>query len=400
MFVFSVLPVGPFADSFSYSSESELQVGDIVEVPFGRRSVTGIVTDDPIAEGIELKSVSKFLGYNIGRINYDFLRWVSDYTMIPRGNVLKMILAEKAVFGTSGKSDVPLQINEISVSGDIKLSEIQSIAHRKITENGAKPFLLHGVTGSGKTEIYLSAVKDVLQQKKQALLLFPEIALTRQILERIEKYFGFVPPVWNSDITPKNKKIVWQRAVAGESCIVVGARSALFIPFKNLGIIVVDEEHDSSYKQEEGGFYNARDMAVVRGYLNKIPVILSSATPSLESYVNAQNKKYGYAFVERRFGISQMPSINLIDMRQNKFRGFISPPLMDEIKTTLARGEQCLIYLNRRGYSPVVICKSCGEKVACPNCSVWLVYHKNIDKLTCHHCNHKISVPKKCLCCS
>ncbi|MDR1334223.1 MAG: primosomal protein N' [Holosporaceae bacterium] len=398
---FSVLPIGPFDDSFSYTSENELKLGDIVEIPFGRRTVIGLVTNDAVATDIELKNVSKVYEYNIGQINYDFLQWVSDYTMIPRGNVLKMILAEKAVFSSSNKKTlISPPINNILNQTEIELSQSQQNARQKIIENGAKPFLLQGVTGSGKTEIYLSVVKDILQQQKQALLLFPEIALTQQILQRIKKYFGILPVVWNSSISPKNKRNVWEKAMAGEPCIVVGARSALFIPFKNLGIIVVDEEHDSSYKQEEGGFYNARDMAVVRAHLQKIPVILSSATPSLESYLNAQNKKYGYTFVDHRFGQSQMPSINLIDMKQNKAKGFVAPVLLDEIKSTISRGEQCLIYLNRRGYSPVIICKSCGEKVACPNCSAWLVYHKNIDKLVCHYCNHKIGVPSRCHHCS
>ncbi|MDR2781824.1 MAG: primosomal protein N' [Holosporaceae bacterium] len=400
MAIFSVLPVGPFDISFSYYSNEELHVGDVVEVSFGRRNIIGLITDDPVVTDIELKDISIVFGYNIGKVNYDFLQWVSDYTMIPRGNVLKMMLAEKVVFDTQNKKKISSQVCDFSNFEEIKLSEAQLVARQKIAENAEKPFLLQGVTGSGKTEIYLSVVMDILLQQKQALLLFPEIALTQQILKRIEKYFKFVPIVWNSSISPKNKKNVWEKAISGEPCIVVGARSALFVPFKNLGIIVVDEEHDPSYKQENGGFYNARDMAVVRGHLEKIPVILSSATPSLESYVNAQDEKYGYAFVGSRFGASQMPSINLIDMRQRRSNGFISQTLLNEIKSTLSRGEQCLIYLNRRGYSPVVLCKSCGEKVACPNCSAWLVYHRDIEKLICHYCSHKIDIPKICVCCS
>ncbi|MDR2107601.1 MAG: primosomal protein N' [Holosporaceae bacterium] len=397
MSVISVIPVGPFNAAYSYFCDRELPIGTTVEVPFGRRCVIGVVTDDQISSDMNLKTVAKVFNFNIGEINCAFLKWVSDYTLIPKGNVLKMMLAEPSAF-TVKKNIMPETPVDFSFS-EIKLNADQTEAFNKIMQNGAKPFLLNGVTGSGKTEIYLSAVKNILRQKKQALILLPEIALTGQTAQRIEKYFGIYPDVWNSHITPKNKRAVWIRAVSGEPCFVVGARSALFIPFTNLGIIVADEEHDSSYKQEEGGFYNARDMAVVRGYLNKIPVILSSATPSAESCVNAENGKYGYAFLQNRFGPSRMPSIELIDMRQNRFRGFISPVLLNEIKSALTRREQCLIYLNRRGYAPAVLCKSCGEKIACPNCSVWLVYHKSADKLLCHHCNYRVDIPKRCSAC-
>ncbi|MDR2158154.1 MAG: primosomal protein N' [Holosporaceae bacterium] len=398
MGVYSVLPIGPFDKEYSYFFEEELCVGDVVEVPFGRRSVIGLIMGDDASVDRELKAISKVFDFKIGKTNRDFLKWVADYTMIPRGNVLKMMLAEKTAFSPVKKNDVQ-RTPDYFAFREIDLNRNQSIARQKIIENGAKPFLLRGVTGSGKTEIYLSLVQDVLRQGKQALILFPEIALTPQITRRIEKYFGFSPIVWNSDVTPKNRRSAWLNAISGTSCIVVGARSALFLPFNNLGIIVIDEEHDSSYKQEEGGFYNARDMAVVRGHLQKIPVVLSSATPCLESHINAQNGKYGYAFVENRFGSSQMPSIDLIDMRQKRFRGFISPILLDEIKLTMARKEQCLIYLNRRGYSPVILCKYCGEKIACPNCSAWLVYHKGVDQLICHYCDHKIRIPEKCCSC-
>ncbi|MDR0556219.1 MAG: primosomal protein N' [Holosporaceae bacterium] len=394
MKVFSVLPVGPFDNGYSYYSDTDLSVGDILEVPFGRRSVIGVVLDEEETTSRKLKEACQPVKFNIGRSNCDFLKWVADYTLIPCGNVLKMMLSEKSVFASpSRKMDDAIFSSPFP---KIVLNQDQVLARQKIIENAEKPFLLHGVTGSGKTEIYLSMIQDILKQQRQALVLFPEIALTQQIVKRVEKYFGIGPLIWNSQVTPKNRRTAWFKAISGSPCIVIGARSALFIPFTNLGIIVVDEEHDSSYKQEDGGFYSARDMSIVRGHLQQIPVILSSATPSLESYVNAQRGKYGYALVKNRFGQSQMPLIDLIDMRQNKFDGFISPPLLDKIRSTLANGEQCLIYLNRRGYAPVVLCKSCGEKIACPNCTAWLTYHKGMDKLICHHCCHKINMPNQC----
>ncbi|MCR5224875.1 MAG: primosomal protein N' [Alphaproteobacteria bacterium] len=393
----SVLPIGPFNTAFSYKSEFELNVGDIVEVPFGRKSIIGIVTNEAPDETIELKSVTKKFGYNIGKVNYDFLEWVSSYTFIPRGQVLKMILCEKTVF--SAKKNAEIKTQSIADSAPILLNEEQKSAYEKIMASANKPCLLHGVTGSGKTEVYLAVAKKIFEQKKQILILFPEIALTKQISDRIEKYFGFKPIIWNSGITPKHRREAWLKAISDEPCVIVGARSALFLPFRNLGLIIIDEEHDSSYKQEDGGFYNARDMAIVLGHLRNIPVILSSATPSLESYVNAKNNKYGYALLENRFGAAKIPPIHLIDMRQNKFDGFISPILLNNIKETIAREEQCLIYLNRRGYSPITLCKSCGEKITCPNCTSWLVYHKDSEKLICHYCGYKISTPKKCLSC-
>ncbi|MDR0677754.1 MAG: primosomal protein N' [Holosporaceae bacterium] len=394
---FSVLPVGSFDNSFLYSFDRELERGEIVEIPLGRLNLIGIITDEQLFFEKKLKIISKDSGFNIGKINCDFLEWVANYTLIPRGNVLKMFLSEKTVF--SSKKSACRSSGTVSSASDIELNESQACAYKKILQNGAKPFLLRGVTGSGKTEVYLSALKNVIEEEKQALILFPEIALTVQISERIKKYFGFEPIIWNSNATPRNRKLAWLKAISGESCIIIGTRSALFLPFQNLGIIVVDEEHDHSYKQEEGGFYNARDMAIVRGHLQKIPVILSSATPSLESYLNARSGKYGYISIEKRFGVSQMPQIKLIDMRQNKLDGFVSPYLLTEIKKTVSKGEQCLIYINRRGYSPITLCKSCGEKISCPNCSILLVYHKSIDRLVCHYCNHKIEIPSKCLNC-
>ena len=332
----------------------------------------------------------------------EFLRWVSSYTLIPRGNVLKMVLAEKTVFSLK-KSEIFPEYpwpNENTSAENIELNEEQKSAKENFINTGTKPFLLEGVTGSGKTEIYLSIVKDILEKHRQALILFPEIVLAQQISDRIQKYFGFRPFIWNSNVSPKERREIWHGALSGNCPLIIGSRSALFLPFKNLGIIVVDEEHDSSYKQEEMGLYNARDMSVVLAHLRKIPVILSSATPSLETKVNAINGKYCSAVVKSRFGASQMPSIHLIDMKQNKFDGgFVSPLLLNEIKKNISKKEQTLIYLNRRGYAPITFCKSCGEKLSCPNCTSWLVYHKELKKEVCHCCGFKTDSPASCKIC-
>jgi len=394
----SVLPIGPFNKCFQYESEVFISVGTIVGIPFGTRSVLGVVTDENADTDRELKQIQRVFPYNIGVYYMNFINWVSNYTLIPRGIVLKMILAEKTVFTCKKGYESPAVTKE--KNHDIILNDQQQKAFHALQCNKASvPFLLEGVTGSGKTEVYLKKAKEIFDQGKQVLILFPEIALTRQIYQRIEKYFGLSPIVWNSSVTPKNRRIAWIQSQSKSACIVIGARSALFIPFQNLGLIIVDEEHDSSYKQEEGYFYNARDMAVVLAQILHIPIILSSATPSLESYVNASSSKYGHFLMSERYGNSQLPDIKLIDMRQNKFDGFISPPLILAIQERLKRKEQTLLYLNRRGYSPITLCKNCGEKISCPNCSSWLVYHKKDNNLICHYCGHKESVPSQCFHC-
>ncbi len=394
----SVITAGLFNQCFQYEHSCDLSEGTVVEVPFGvsNRKVLGIVSSEKIETNRELKSISKILPYNIGENYVKFLNWMASYTLIPRGMILKMILAEKAIF--TAKREIKIEQNICDFAAqDIKLSEEQQKAFNAM--QGNRPFLLQGVTGSGKTEVYLKKAKEIFDEGKQILILFPEIALTSQIYKRIEKYFGISPIIWNSTISTKNRKSAWLTAFSGQQCVVIGARSALFLPFKNLGLMVVDEEHDSSYKQQEQGCYNARDMAVVLAKISNIPIILASATPSIESIVNVRNGKYGYFNIQNRYGTSQLPTLRLIDMRQNKFDGFISPPLYFAIKERLEKKEQCLIYLNRRGYSPITLCKGCGEKLACPNCSTWLVYHKDMDKLICHYCGHKISIPKKCIHC-
>lgn len=395
----SVITAGLFNKCFQYLSDQDIPEGTIVKIPFGKgnRSTLGVVSSEITETDKELKSISKIYPYNIGSVYLKFLNWVSSYTLIPRGMILKMILAEKTIF--SAKKEIVIPQEEYNFSDqNIDLSEEQQRAFDLIKSN--RPFLLQGVTGSGKTEVYLKKAKELFDQGKQVLILFPEIALTDQITKRINKYFGISPIIWNSTISAKNRKVAWIKANSGQKCVVIGARSALFLPFKNLGLIVIDEEHDSSYKQQEQGCYNARDMAVVLAKLSNIPIILVSATPSIESIVNVQMGKYDYFNIRNRYGKSVLPSIQLIDMRQNKYNGFISSPLFFAILDRIQKKEQCFIYLNRRGYSPVMLCTRCGEKLNCPNCSTWLVYHKNTNKLICHYCGHKIPIPKQCPNCS
>lgn len=258
--------------------------------------------------------------------------------------------------------------------------------------------VVDGVTGSGKTEVYFEAIAEALTAGRQILVLLPEIALSAQWLERFEARFGAAPALWHSEVSPGVRRHTWRAVAEGQARVVVGARSALFLPFRDLGLIVVDEEHDSSYKQEDGVFYNARDMAVLRAHLGAIAVILVSATPSLESVVNVEWGRYQRVHLPDRVGDAALPEISLIDMRRTPpERGrWLSPPLDAAVRDTLAAGEQVLLFLNRRGYAPLTLCRACGFRLQCPNCSAWLVEHRTTRRLTCHHCGFSHAPPKDC----
>ncbi len=258
--------------------------------------------------------------------------------------------------------------------------------------------LLDGVTGSGKTEVYFEAVAEALRQGRQALILLPEIALTGAFLDRFSARFGSRPAEWHSEVGTRQRERVWRAVARGEVRAVVGARSSLFLPFPKLGLIIVDEEHDPAYKQEEGVTYHARDMAVVRGNLSGFPVVLSSATPSVESRVNADRGRYRHILLPARYGVAQKPQITAIDLRAHppERQHWLSPPLVQAVTDVTARGEQALLFLNRRGYAPLTLCRTCGHRFACPNCSAWLVEHRFRKLLVCHHCGHEERRPDVC----
>ncbi len=267
-----------------------------------------------------------------------------------------------------------------------------------VSNGGFSVTLIDGITGSGKTEVYFEAIAEVLKAGKQVLILLPEIALTHAFLERFQDRFGAKPAEWHSDLAPKSREKVWRQAAEGRIRVVAGARSALFLPFKELGLIVVDEEHDPAFKQEDRVFYNARDMAVVRGHIGAFPVVLSSATPSIESRVNALQGRYKRVVLPNRFADASLPTLKSIDLRRHapKRGGFLSPVLLTEMARTLAKGEQSLLFLNRRGYAPLTLCRVCGHRFQCPDCSSWLVEHRFKGKLICHHCGHEEKRPDAC----
>jgi primosomal protein N' (replication factor Y) len=277
-------------------------------------------------------------------------------------------------------------------------SEAAALLRSSVSAGAFDVTLLDGVTGSGKTEVYFEAVAAALEKGKQVLILLPEIALTHAFLERFQDRFGAKPAEWHSDLAPRMRERVWRQVTEGTVRVVAGARSALFLPFRELGLIVVDEEHDPAYKQEDRVFYNARDMAVVRGHISGFPVVLASATPSVESRVNADQGRYRRAVLSGRFAEAALPSLRTIDMRRTPppRGGFLSPVLVGAMKEALERQEQSLLFLNRRGYAPLTLCRVCGHRFGCPVCSSWLVEHRFRGQLVCHHCGHAEKTPEVC----
>ena len=323
-----------------------------------------------------------------------WLDWISEFTLAPKGAVLSLCGLTHA--GKVPKKAFAAQPFKVTLP---TLTPQQAEVAAQLTTD-KKPILLDGVTGSGKTEVYFHAIAEAIAAGKQVLVMLPEIALTHQWLERFEKTFGAKPCMWHSRMTPVSKARAWQAVARGEVQVVVGARSALFLPFAKLGLVVVDEEHDPSYKQEDGVLYHARDMAVVRAHFERIPIVLVSATPSLETLENVREGKYRVAHLSTRFGAAGLPVVRMVDMRIDMpERGdFLSPTVKKAMLETLARGEQVLLFLNRRGYAPLLLCRGCGHRFQCEDCSAWLTVHGK-NRLECHHCGHKEKMPVECPSC-
>ncbi|MEO1796905.1 MAG: primosomal protein N' [Pseudomonadota bacterium] len=319
-------------------------------------------------------------------------------------SVVKGLVKVGAVLEVESPRDLPFPPLDPALPGKA-LSDDQAGAAdalKSAVEGGSYgTTLLKGVTGSGKTEVYLEAIADCLRAGKQALVLLPEIALTSEFLARVEARFGARPAEWHSGITLTERRRAWRMVAQNEAQLVVGARSALFLPFARLGLIVVDEEHDTSYKQEDGVLYNARDMAVLRASLIGAHVVLASATPSLESWANAEAGKYARLELTSRFGAAALPEMRAIDMRAETMpaKSSVSPTLRQAVETRLARGEQSLLFINRRGYAPVTVCRACGQQLGCDHCDARLVEHRFLKRLMCHQCGETQPVPEACPSC-
>ena len=400
---YPVLVPNIFNYPFTYESEIKLQVGDYVKVPFGKSVITGVIWNDFEKTKNKKFNIKKILEkINIKPLKNEtinFLNLLSEYNLVPKGMCLKMHLLGGEAIHPFDKNEYD-EYNLVNKKTDFKLSTEQKKILKEVLIN-SKDFrvhLLQGTTGSGKTIVYFGAIEDKLNQGFQALILLPEIGLTNEFEKKFKEYFGFNAAVWHSGITQKRKKIIWSGLSEGKIKVVIGARSSLFLPFKKLGVIIVDEEHDQSYKQDEGVNYNARDMAIARASFENIPINLVTAVPSIETYANIKHNKYSFSRLINRYKKANLPSHQIINLKKNKLskQSWISSDTVDKVKEHLKLGNQILFFINRRGFAPYVLCKNCLKVFSCPNCSINLVYHKNKKNLLCHYCGFKSLLNRKC----
>ncbi|KJV57510.1 primosomal protein N' [Orientia chuto str. Dubai] len=364
-----------------------LHIGDLVVVPFRNKQITGIVWEIniiPQCKNIKEIIAKLFQIENVRLSNLKFINIAARYYMVDLGTVAKMVLPVEL-----NEKPYVAQLQDINYSlfQMSNLSLEQQLAFDTIRKTTGT-ILLQGITGSGKTEIYFHLIAEVLRQKAQVLLLMPEINLASHIALRFADRFKFNAAMWNSSISKASKKKILRGILTNKIKVVIGTRSSLFLPYSSLGLIIVDEEHDQSYKQENNIMYNARDMAVMRGHIANIPVILASATPSLESIYNTYNKKYRLIKLKSRFGDATLPHINIIDMRKEHLQTgmWLSNSLKNAMMQTLKQNKQILLFLNRKGYAPIILCRNCGFRFTCTSCSSCLVFHKSKNILQCHHC--------------
>ena len=374
---------------FTYNSKIKIKIGDIVEVPFGSKHEIGVIWKNIYQEpkNIKIKEISKKTDYSIDKKLVNFIEWFSIYNMVPIGLVLKMVIGSVDKFVK--KNDHSIKLRETkSLKYVLSKEQESALKFLEKTKNKFEVSVLQGTTGSGKTLVYFERIKKIIKEKKQALVLLPEIFLTNDFKLRFEDFFGFEPSIWHSKITPKQKRIIWKGIIGNKIKILIGARSALLLPFKKLGIIIVDEEHDTSYKQDDRVIYNARDMAISRAKFEKIPIHLITSIPSIETYNNIENRKYRHTKILKRFDNYPLPKTKIVNLNLNKIKNkFIAPETIELTKKYLAKGEQVLFFINRRGFAPYLICKKCGYKHVCANCSMYLTFHKIKNKLICHHCS-------------
>lgn len=472
MIVGVLLPL-PFNEPFDYRIDDDVELGEIVRVPFGREAQIGVVWKKGKSSKLDDAKIKPVME----RINFPplhvelmkFIEFVAAYNMAFTGLVLRMVLSVRGVFDNpkmtvlyelSGKtlaeaglknSDarwrvmdflkaMPFNRQEIAAGAGVgqsviramidagvlrpvlienkrqfappvpdfqkvKLTREQQAAADELVRkvgHGFRVTLLNGVTGSGKTEVYFEAAAEAFRQGKQVLILVPEIGLTSQWLGRFEKRFGVKPAKWHSALGNNERVDTWKAVCQGEARIVIGARSALFLPYADLGLIVVDESHDQSFKQEDVVNYQGRDMAVMRAKFEQIPIILSTATPDLETVANVESGKYDELRLTSRYAEAALPDIKIIDLKSDKpIRGswgvsWLAPTLVEQIKNNFEEGGQTILFLNRRGYAPLIVCRDCGHRIQCPNCTAWLTEHRGAGRLVCHHCGYMIPIPKEC----
>jgi len=409
------LPV-PKRQAFTYAVpatwEGPLQVGQLVKAPLGRRTAIGMVEGllDELPEGlVQVKELLEPLPEDCS-IDANLLRlfrWAKDHYLAPPGEVLRTFFPAPLLKGKTDKGErarPPTPLAGFSSPSHVSLTAAQKQAVQEVTGHlgNFHPSLLQGVTGSGKTEVYLRLCEEVLRQGGGALILVPEIALTPQTVGRFAGRFGDQVGSYHSGMTETQRLQTWWAVKEGRLKVVVGTRSAVCLPMKDLQIIIIDEEHDPSYKQEERFRYHGRDLAVVRASVEKIPILLGTATPSMETRENVQRKKYHHLLLPDRATAGVLPKIHLVDIKEHlpHPETLLSEALSKKLKETLERGEQALFFLNRRGFSPFLLCNDCGEVARCPNCEISLTYHKRPLSLRCHYCEYSIPVMDECTKCS
>ena len=389
-----------FNYSFTYNSNlNSLRVGDFVEVPFGKNKEIGVIWPGKSSElkNIKLKEINKKINnFSLDQDLINFIKWFATYNMMPLGLVLKMSIGNKLNFVNKKDKDY-IQKKKGIKKFILNAEQKDALKFLNSKNDTFDVSVLQGTTGSGKTIVYFERIKEIISKKKQALVLLPEIFLTNEFKFRFTDFFGFEPAIWHSKITPKNKRIIWKGIISDKIKLVVGARSSLLLPFKNLGIIVVDEEHDSSYKQDDGVIYHARDMAISRASFEKIPIHLITSIPSIETLNNIQSKKFRHFKILKRYNNYPLPKTKIINLNIKKIQNhFISEETIKIVKDYLNRNEQILFFLNRRGYAPYLICKNCGYKQVCSNCSMYLTFHKTKNKAICHHCSFEKEISRNC----
>ena len=400
---FPILLPNIFNYPFTYESNLKLKLGDFVEVPFGKSKIIGVVWDSfekTSPKKFKIKKIIRKLKIpSIEKKTIEFLNWFAVYNIVPKGMALKLLmLSGKAIekFNKELYQDLDFQIkkNSFQLTKDQKncLKEI-NISNQKFNVH-----VLQGTTGSGKTIVYFEALKNILEKGNQGLIMLPEIGLTTQFEKKFIEFFGFKPAIWHSGISKKKKEIIWSEVINGKTRVVIGARSSLFLPFKKLGLIIVDEEHDQSYKQDEGIIYNARDMAISRASFENIPINLISAVPSIETYENIKKNKYFISKLEQRYQNASLPNYEIVNLNNVKLekQSWLSKEIIFKVNSHLEKKNQILFFLNRRGFSPNVFCKKCLNSFSCPNCSINLVYHKNKNNLLCHYCGFKTFLKRNC----
>ncbi len=392
-----------FNHPFTYESDIKLKTGDYVLVPFGKTQATGVVWDEfepKNNKNFKIKKVIKKIDiYPLKKTTINFINWFAEYNILPKGMALKLVLlSSKAIDKFSKKKYENFQEKLKKKSFKLSKEQQNSLKKMKSLNDKFRVHVLQGTTGSGKTIVYFEALKEILDNGYQGLIMLPEIGLTNQFEKKFIEFFGFRPAIWHSGISKKNKELIWSGIATGEIKIIIGARSSLFLPFAKLGLIIVDEEHDQSYKQDEGVIYNARDMAISRASFENIPINLITAVPSIETYENIKKGKYTASRLDSRYQDASLPNyeiINLNDVKLEK-QSWISKEILQKVNWHLEKKDQILFFLNRRGFSPHVLCNKCFTSYSCPNCSINLVYHKNKENLLCHYCGFKTYLKREC----